>query len=46
MSDEHDMAEADSANGEGRPDGEPEEHSKGGATNDTEERYGEDESPA
>ncbi len=44
MSDEHDMAEADSANGEGQPDDEPDEHSE--AVNDTEERYGEDESPA
>ncbi len=44
MSDEHDMAEADPASGEGQPDDERNEHS--GAVNDTEERYGEDESPA
>jgi hypothetical protein len=34
---ERDMAHADVANGEGDPDG---------AANDTEEKYGEDESPA
>jgi len=41
MSDEQEMAEADLANGKGQPD---DEHAE--AVNDTEERYGEDESPA
>ncbi len=42
--DESDMAAADSANGEGEPDEEPDNDVE--AVNDTEERYGEDESPA
>ncbi len=44
MSDEQEMAEADAANGEGQPDAEQDNDSE--ATNDTEARYGENESPA
>ncbi len=44
MSDEREMAEADAANGEGTPGDESEEDLE--PVNDTEKRYGENESPA
>lgn len=44
MSDDREMTEADVASGEGQPGAEPDNDPE--AINDTEERYGEDESPA
>lgn len=43
MSDNHEMTEADVASSKGQPDAES--HNDSEATNDTEERYSEDESP-